>query len=225
MNAQDYRNQVVRKRMLDLHDVRVGKVPQDSPWLKSARLNFTQDHRFKEWDIIKIHDSVCIIVFNTTRRKLVFVRQFRPAVYYATLPEDQDAIDVEHYPATLGLTLELCAGIVDKDKSLVEIAKEELKEECGYEAPTSEFEEITTYLSSASASAKQTLFYVEVTDDMRKHPGGGDESEGEVIEVVELSIPEVKDYIGSKKIQSPSSFLFGVSWFLLNKSIYCKIQY
>jgi len=207
--------------MLDLHDIRVGKVPQDSPWLKSVRLHYTQDDQSKNWDVIKIHDSVSIVIFNTSRRKLVFVRQFRPAVYYASLPEKQDVIDVKRYPAKLGLTLELCAGIVDKDKHLVEIAKDELKEECGYELPTSAFKQITTYLSSASASAKQTIFYVEVTDDMKIHPGGGDESEGELIEVVELSIPELKDYIRSKEVQSPSSFLYGVSWFLLNKSEYC----
>lgn len=140
------KNQVVREKMLDLHDVRVGKVPQDSLWLRSVRLYFTQDDRSKEWDVIRIHDSVCMIVFNTSRRKLVFVRQFRPAVYYASLPEKQDVIDVQRYPATLGLSLELCAGIVDKDKSVVEIAREELKEECGYEAPTSAFKQVMTYL-------------------------------------------------------------------------------
>ncbi|KYQ58146.1 Uridine diphosphate glucose pyrophosphatase [Trachymyrmex zeteki] len=221
VTIQDERNQIARKKMLDLHDVRVGKVPQDSPWLRSVRLHYTHDGQSKNWDVIRIHDSVCIIVFNTSRKKLVFVRQFRPAVYYASLPENQEAIDIERHPATLGITLELCAGIVDKDKSLVEIAKEELKEECGYEAPTSSFKQIVTYLSSASASAKQTLFYVEVTDDMKIHPGGGDESEGEVIEVVELSIPELKDYMRTKEVPSPSSFLHGVSWFLLNKSEYC----
>jgi 8-oxo-dGTP pyrophosphatase MutT (NUDIX family) len=30
------------------------------------------------------------------------------------------------------MTLELCAGIVDKSLSLVEIAQEEILEECGY---------------------------------------------------------------------------------------------
>lgn len=136
----------MRKKMLDLHDVRVGKVPQDSPWLKSARLHYTQDGQSKNWDVIRIHDSVSLIVFNTSRRKLVFVRQFRAAVYYASLLEKENTIDVKRYPAILGLTLELCAGIVDKDKSLVEIARDELKEECGYEAPASAFKQITTYL-------------------------------------------------------------------------------
>ncbi|EZA50964.1 hypothetical protein DMN91_012980 [Ooceraea biroi] len=221
--AQDERNQLVRRRMLDLHDVRVGTVPHDSPWLRSVRLNYTQDGRHKEWDVIRIHDSVSIVVFNTTRRKLVFVRQFRPAVYYAVLPKNRyDTVDLERYPATLGLSLELCAGIVDKPKPLVEIARDELKEECGYEAPASAFRQISTYVSSASASAQQTLFYVEVTDDMQVHPGGGDESEGELIEIVELSIPETRDYIKSKEVRSPASFLFGISWFLLNKPEHCS---
>lgn len=37
-----------------------------------------------------------------------------------------DNIDFEKYPPNLGITTELCAGIVDKDKSLVEIAREEV---------------------------------------------------------------------------------------------------
>ncbi|KAH0947042.1 hypothetical protein HN011_001254 [Eciton burchellii] len=224
VTAQENRNQLVRKQMLDLKDVSVGKVPQDSPWLRSVRLQFTQNGRRKEWDVIRIHDSVSILVFNTSRKKLVFVRQFRPAVYYTFLPEYgvQDTVDLEQYPPTLGLSLELCAGIVDKDKPLVEIAREELQEECGYKVPASALKQISTYLSSASASARQTLFYVEVTDDMQVFPGGGNETEGELIEIVELSIPEIKDYIKSKKIQSPSSFLFGISWFLLNKPEHCS---
>lgn len=52
--------------------------------------------------------------------------------------------------------------------------------------------------------------------------GGGSEAEGELIEVVELSIPELKDYIKSDEVTSPSSFLFGISWFLLNKPEHCS---
>lgn len=145
VRAQDEKNAVIRERMLELHDVRIGEVPQDSPWLSTARVNYTQGGHHKQWDVIKAHDSVSIVVFNTTRKKLVFVKQFRPAVYYWSLPEKQDKVDVERYPAALGLSLELCAGIVDKDLPLVEIAKEELKEECGYEAPVSAFTEVITY--------------------------------------------------------------------------------
>lgn len=145
--TQDERNKIVRKRMLDLRDIHVGEVPRDSPWLRSVRVHYTQDGRRKVWDVIRIHDSVSMIVFNTSRRKLVFVKQFRPAVYYTFLPEStHNAIELDRYPATLGLALELCAGIIDKDKPLVEIARDELREECGYEAPVSAFKQISTYL-------------------------------------------------------------------------------
>lgn len=52
--------------------------------------------------------------------------------------------------------------------------------------------------------------------------GGGCESEGEIIEVVEFSIPEVKNYMRARDVHSPASFFFGISWFLLNKSEYCS---
>lgn len=145
VKAQNERNEIVRERILDLHDVQVGEVPQNSPWTRTVRVHYTQSGWRKQWDVVKVHDSVSIIVFNTTRKKLVLVKQFRPAVYYWSLPDKQDRVDVERYPATLGLSLELCAGIVDKDKPLVEIAQEELREECGYEAPTSAFTQIITY--------------------------------------------------------------------------------
>lgn len=52
--------------------------------------------------------------------------------------------------------------------------------------------------------------------------GGGSEAEGELIEVVEFSIPELKDYMNSGEVTSPSSFLFGISWFLVNKPEHCS---
>lgn len=54
-------------------------------------------------------------------------------------------IDTKEYPAENGIAIEFCAGMVDKDKPLVEIAKEEVLEECGYDVPVENFEEIVTY--------------------------------------------------------------------------------
>lgn len=47
--------------------------------------------------------------------------------------------------------------------------------------------------------------------------GGGSEAEGELIEIVEMGVDEVKKYITSDEVQSPPCFLFGVTWFLENK--------
>lgn len=48
------------------------------------------------------------------------------------------------------MTVEFCAGIVDKNKSLDEIAVEEVREECGYEVKASDLQKIIScrYTSS-----------------------------------------------------------------------------
>lgn len=143
--TQEERNAVVRRKMLDVENVKIQPLPTNSPWLRPVRMTFRQNGDDKAWDLSRIHDSVAIIIFNITRTKLVFVRQFRAAAYYGNIPEKYQDVDTKQYPLTTGLTLELCAGIIDKNLSLVEIAQEELREECGYEAPTSAFNEIITY--------------------------------------------------------------------------------
>lgn len=54
-------------------------------------------------------------------------------------------------PASVGVTYELCAGLVDKPQlSLEEIARQEVLEECGYDVPVSKLKRITSYRSAAS---------------------------------------------------------------------------
>ena len=47
--------------------------------------------------------------------------------------------------------------------------------------------------------------------------GGGLEAEGELISVREMSIDEVKEYVSTDCVNSPTGFLYAVSWFMLNK--------
>lgn len=64
--------------MEHLSDVRYGPLPEDSPYVKPLRVYFNQNGKERIWDIIKIPDSVSIVIFNVTRKVLVFVKQFRP---------------------------------------------------------------------------------------------------------------------------------------------------
>ncbi|XP_006616549.1 uridine diphosphate glucose pyrophosphatase NUDT14-like [Apis dorsata] len=222
IKTQEKQNESIKKKMLDVQELRIAKCPSNSPWIRPVRIYYKQNGEHKDWDVVKAHDGVNIIIFNVSRKKLVFVRQYRPAYFYTFLPEKYGSVDLKQYPPSLGLTLELCAGIVDKNKSLVEIAKDEVREECGYEAPLEAFKYIITCRYVSTLVCKQTLFYVEVTDEMHTHPGGGSAAEGELIEIVELSIPEVKEYINSEEVQSPPCLLYGITWFLANKHEYCS---
>ena len=52
---------------------------------------------------------------------------------------------------------------------------------------------------------------------MKVGKGGGLEQEGELIDVVEMSVPQVKEFIKRDKVNSNAQLMFGISWFLLNK--------
>lgn len=54
-------------------------------------------------------------------------------------------IDSSKFSGKLGVTTELCAGIVDKNLSLQEIVQEEILEECGYKIPLDNIERVVSY--------------------------------------------------------------------------------
>lgn len=74
-------------------------------------------------------------------------------MYHSIISSDPNGLSVseestgllEKYPVSLGITHELCAGIVDKSKPLIEIAQEEIIEECGYDVPVERIETVMTY--------------------------------------------------------------------------------
>jgi UDP-sugar diphosphatase len=128
-------------------------------------------------------------------------------------------VDFNKHPPKGACTLELCAGIVDKNLPMNEIAREELIEECGYNVPVERIEEVMRYRSGVGTTGSlQVLYYVEVSDN-DKVSGGGGGVEDEIIEVVEMTIDEAKEIMkqGSEHT-SPPAFLFGILWFLTHKA-------
>jgi len=100
-----------------------------------------------------------------------------------------------------------------------EIIRKEVLEECGYDVPLANFQKLITYQSSIGSSGDQgTIFFAECTDQMKISEGGGLADEGELIQVVEMTIPELRDYIGKGSVISPGGFLYAVMWFLMNKA-------
>lgn len=105
---------------------------------------------------------------------------FRATVYYSNLKRQLTAaeltpgkqIECSKVSGKCGLTLELCAGIVDKDIPLIEIAKEEILEECGYDVPLENIEHVQQLVGSVGiAGDPMNMFYAEVTDQMRVRYG------------------------------------------------------
>ena len=206
--------------MENIQDVSVESLTE-SPYLKPMRLRYKQSGGEKVWDLMRSHDSVAVVIFNTNSSKFIFVQQFRPAVYLAKVRPPVsvgDQVDTETFPGGLGLTLELCAGIVDKDLSLEEIACQEVEEECGFLVSPDRLSKIVTFPTGVGSSVgTQTMFSVEVVDKDRVGKGGGLLEEGEMINVVEMTVKEVEEYLAKETVNSPVGFLYGVSWYLQNK--------
>merc|ERR1711944_213308 len=122
------------------------------------------------------HPIVAIVIFNRTRQTLVLVKQFRPAVFFSELmsrrskaveAEDLTQVVLDDYVdqdvIQKGITLELCAGLVDKaGKSLSEIATEEVEEECGFRL-SRPIQQIQSFLGDNGN--RNTLFYAQVSEE------------------------------------------------------------
>jgi UDP-sugar diphosphatase len=176
----------------------VALTPLENPkFIKGMRMHYSQNGVAKDWEVVKAHDSVAILLYHKEEEAFVLVRQFRPAVYLNNKE---------------GMTLELCAGIVDKPLSLKEIAKEEIEEECGYEVPLDAIERVSAFHTSVGfAGSKQTLYYAEIDHTMRRGEGGG--VEGESIEVVMLPLARAKTLIYDEEVVKTSGLMFAFMWF------------
>ncbi|XP_072424128.1 uridine diphosphate glucose pyrophosphatase NUDT14 isoform X2 [Chiloscyllium punctatum] len=211
--------------MEKLQDVQLGPCP-DSRFLRPQRVHFTQNGTRKYWDFMKTHDSVSVLIFNSTQESFILVKQFRPAVYMSEcarqglIPPDETTEDdsshsVKLLPASVGVTYELCAGIVDKPGlSLQQIAKEEVLEECGYNVPVEKLQKITSYRSGVGVTgSKHTMFYVEVSDDLHVGSGGGQAEEGELIEVVHVPLKDWQTFVFDECIPKTVGVSFAFMWF------------
>jgi len=169
---------------------------QNPRYIHTARVIYTQKGIEKTWEVVEAHDSVAILIYHTQKDAFILVKQFRPAVYLNNKN---------------GETVELCAGIVDKNLSLLRIAIEEIEEECGYHVLLDQIERITSFHTSVGfAGSRQTLYYAEVNEKMKVSDGGG--VDGEQIEVVELPVSELDAFLFDETIAKTPGLMFAFLW-------------
>lgn len=213
---------------LEITDMRVEPCV-DSRFIQPSRVVFKQNGRERKWDYIKVHDSVCALLFNTTRQAFVLVKQFRPAVYMhvnrklnkkvlndgstVSMATEDSSIPITA-PLSEGVTYELCAGIIDKNMSRVSLIKQEILEECGYDVPEENLQEITSFRGGVGTTgALQTFFFAEVTDEMCVSKGGGNMQEGEMIELFYLPLEKSREFMFDLTKHKPAGFMFALMWY------------
>lgn len=171
---------------------------KNSKFVTPVRINYTQNNTKKTWEAVQAHESVAILLFEKESSSFILVKQFRPPVYMCD----------KSYP----YTYELCAGIVDKDLSLKQIACEEILEECGYDLSINEISKITSFFTNVGVSgAKQHLYFAEVSKNQKIDEGGGVEGEEIILEY--LPLHKAKEFIFDESKAKTPGLMFAFYWY------------
>jgi nudix-type nucleoside diphosphatase (YffH/AdpP family) len=157
--------------------VRIRKVQTLSDdWyvLKKTTFDFLRSDGTWQRQIRETYDrgnGATLLLYNIERRTVILTRQFRFPAF------------VNGHP---GLLIETAAGLLD-DLTPEERIKAEAEEETGYrvENVRKVFE---AFMSPGSVTEKLFFFVAEYDADNKVAAGGGQRSEGEDIDIVELSI-------------------------------------
>jgi len=176
------------------------KLPlEKGEFIQPYKLIYEQSGKQKSWEAIQSHNSVAILLYHKQKEAFVLVKQVRITTLLNNETDDP-------------YTYELCAGIVDKEKTLTQIAKEEILEECGYDVALADIQRVTSYFTSVGFSgAKQTMFYAEVDEEMRVSEGGG--IEDEEIELFYLPLSEAKSFMFNEKYKKTPGLMMAFYWF------------
>ena len=174
----------------------------NTKFIHPVKVTFNQNGKDKTWEAVRSHDSVAILLYHEEKNAFLLVKQFRAPVYL----NDSSKM----------YTYELCAGLVDKDKSLVEIAKEEIDEECGNDVHIKNIQKVTSFFTNVGISGGcQHLFFAKINESMRIHDGGG--INDEQIELHFLPIEKCDELIFDESKAKTPGLMFSFYWFLKNK--------
>ena len=184
-----------------IEDLKISPL-KETNYIKPLKVNFTLNGIKKSWEAVRSHDSVAVLLYHQEKRAFLFVKQFRIPVYL----NDNN----------IKYTYELCAGLVDKDKSIEEIAIEEIDEECGYKVELENLQKITSFFTNVGISgAKQYLFFATICENQKLHSGGG--INDEQIELYFLNVDDIDNFIFDETKAKTPGLIFSLYWFLKNK--------
>lgn len=190
-------------------------LPGPSAYIKPKAVLYDFNGKQRRWDVVESHASVGVVLYHRDLQAWLLVRQFRPPVYASRLR----AAKAAGLPAPgflSGFTYELCAGLIDKSgKSVAEICKEEIMEECGFDVPLESISEIATAHSAiGTQGAEHVVFYAEVDASMQREAGGGLLSHGECIEVLALPVEHTQAFVVDNSLPKSAGLMFGLIWSL-----------
>jgi nudix-type nucleoside diphosphatase (YffH/AdpP family) len=165
-------------------------------WFVLKKTCFDYRHSNGQWQ--RLHretydrgDGATLLLFNRERETVVLTRQFRFPAFANGLPD--------------GMLVEACAGLLDDEAPQAAIRRE-VQEETGFriDMPRKVFE---AFMSPGSVTERLHFFVAEYEAKDRVNMGGGDASEGEDIEVLELTLDRAMAMVHGGEIQDGKTIM------------------
>jgi ADP-ribose pyrophosphatase len=122
-------------------------------------------------EVVRRGKAVCALVFDKTEKKYIFTKQYRPG--------------------SKSEMIEVVAGMLESGENPESTMKREIMEEVGYKVDSC----VSLgggFLSPGGSSEYMHCFYVTVSKQVTE--GGGLEEEHEEIEVLKMTLQEVKNF-------------------------------
>lgn len=166
-------------------------------WATLDRIEY--DYQFKDgtWKRLSREsynrgNGTSILLYNKEKKTVILTKQFRIPAYI------NDKND--------GMSIEVCAGALDKNESPETCIIREVEEEVGYKINTAT-KVLESYMSPGAVTEKMHYFIAEYKDEMKINEGGGLEVEDEEIEVMELPFTEALEMMESFEIKDAKTIV------------------
>lgn len=173
------KNHVVIKKVETLSD----------DWYILKKTTFDYQRKDGHWQTMSREtydrgNGAVILLYNQAMKRVVLTRQFRFPAYVNNHPD--------------GMLVEACAGLLEEDNAEACIRKE-TEEETGYRVHQVR-QVLDLFMSPGSVTERLIFFVAEYTNDHHVAAGGGLESDGEEIEVLEIPFEQALAMIETGEI-------------------------
>lgn len=136
-------------------------------------------------------NGATILLYNKQAGTVILTRQFRLPTFINGNPT--------------GMLIEACAGLLDKDDP-EDCIRRETEEETGYRVHHVQ-KVFEAYMSPGSVTEILYFFVAEYSKEQKINGGGGNEHEGENIEVLEMSLDKAMQMIATGEIMDGKTIM------------------
>ena len=161
-----------------------------SEWATLNRIDY--DYKFYDGNWKRLSresydrgNGTAILLYSKEKGTVILTKQFRMPAYNNNKKD--------------GMSIEVCAGAIDKNEAPEVCIIREVEEEVGYKIKSAK-KVMECYTSPGAVTEKMFLFVAEYSDAMKINEGGGLEVEDEEIEVLEIPFSKALEMINNFEI-------------------------